>query len=81
MSKKKRNSTAEASNDTKTVAKMPNNSTIVHQSGKPESGKIFAVLKTNWMAVVIIAFLSLGALGASLKYLEDDAKREMAKRE
>lgn len=40
-----------------------------------------AYLKSNWLTVAIIAFLSLGALGAGLKYLEDDAKREIARRE
>lgn len=37
--------------------------------------------KSNWLVIGIIALLSLGVLGAGLKYLEDDAKREMAKRE
>ena len=40
----------------------------------------FAYLKANWLMIAIIAFLSLGALGASLKYLEDDARREIARR-
>ncbi len=42
---------------------------------------LFSKLKANWLVVLIIAFLSLGALGAALKYLEDDAKREIARRE
>ncbi len=81
MSKKKRNIRAEASYDAKTAAEMSNQDTIVHQSEKPENSRMFAVLKTNWLAVIIIAFLTFGALGASLKYLEDSAKREIAKRE
>ena len=38
----------------------------------------FAYLKTHWWAVGIIAFLSLGALGGGLRYLEDDAKRQQS---
>ena len=37
-------------------------------------------LKKHWWAVIVIALLSLGALGATLKYLEEDAQRELAKR-
>jgi hypothetical protein len=37
-------------------------------------------LKANLWLVGIIAFLSLGTLGAGLKYLEEDATRELAKR-
>jgi len=32
--------------------------------------------RLNWTAVLIIGFLSLGALGAGLKYLDESAKRE-----
>jgi hypothetical protein len=31
----------------------------------------------RWLVVGVIAFLSIGALGAGLKYLEEDARREM----
>ncbi|CAN5463183.1 hypothetical protein BH10ACI1_BH10ACI1_02090 [soil metagenome] len=41
---------------------------------------LFGYLKSNWLVVLIIAVLSLGAFGAGLKYLEDDAKREIARR-
>ena len=40
----------------------------------------FGYLKTHWWTVGIIAFISLGAFGASLKYLEADARREIAGR-
>jgi FG-GAP-like repeat len=39
-----------------------------------------AYLKTHWQAIAIIVFLSIGAFGAGLKYLEEDAKREMIHR-
>src|SRR5687768_11277850 len=42
--------------------------------------KKIAYLKNHWWAVGLIAFFSLGAFGAGLKYLEDDAKRVMADR-
>ncbi len=37
-------------------------------------------LKQHWVAVGLIVFLSLGVMGAGLKYLEDDARRVMADR-
>ena len=37
-------------------------------------------LKSNWWLIAFVAFLSIGALGAGLKYLEEDAKREIARR-
>ena len=40
----------------------------------------FGYLKTHWWTVGIIAFIALGAFGASLKYLEADARREIAGR-
>ncbi len=41
----------------------------------------FSYLKSNWLIILIIGFFCVGALGAGLKYLEDDAKTEIAKRE
>ncbi|HMS43396.1 MAG TPA: VCBS repeat-containing protein, partial [Pyrinomonadaceae bacterium] len=55
-----------------------------NRSSENESGgklNLFSRIKTNWLVVLLIGILSLGAFGAGLKYLEDDAKREMAKRE
>ncbi|MGC2236077.1 MAG: VCBS repeat-containing protein [Pyrinomonadaceae bacterium] len=43
-----------------------------------QSGLIY--LKSHWWMIVVIAFLSIGALGAGLKYLDEDAKREIARR-
>ncbi len=41
-------------------------------------GKLkLSYLKQHWAAVGIIVFLSLGVFGAGLKYLEDDAKRQI----
>ncbi len=41
-------------------------------------GKLnLSYLKQHWLVVGIIVFLSLGAFGAGLKYLEDDAKRQL----
>jgi hypothetical protein len=40
---------------------------------------VFAYLKVHIWATVIIAVLALGALGSVLKYLDDDAQRELAK--
>lgn len=37
-------------------------------------------LKKHWWFVGIIAVLSLGVLGSTLKYLDEDAKQELAKR-
>jgi hypothetical protein len=38
-------------------------------------------LKSHWWIIPVIVFLSIGALGAGLKYLDEDAKREIARRE
>ena len=41
--------------------------------------KTFKVqLKNHWWVILIIAFLSIGALAGGLKYLEEEAKREIA---
>ena len=36
---------------------------------------IFAYLKTHWWAIALIAFLTIGAFGAGMKYLEDGARQ------
>lgn len=38
---------------------------------------ILARLKAHWLIVGVVAFLALGALGAGLKYLEEDARQQM----
>jgi hypothetical protein len=48
------------------------------ESSLPDKTGWIAYLKTHWWATVIIAFLSLGVLGAGLKYLEEDAQRQKA---
>jgi hypothetical protein len=40
---------------------------------------LFRYLRTHLWVAAVVAFLALGALGAGLKYLDEDAKREMAK--
>lgn len=47
-----------------------------------ESSKtgLFGYLKSHWWMVAVIAFLSIGVLGAGLKYLDEDAKREINRR-
>ena len=40
--------------------------------------KIISGGRRNWLIVGMIALVALGALGASLKYLEDDARRQTA---
>jgi len=87
MSKKrKENRSPKALNNR--LKSQAENYTIVERkadasSENKASGKInlFAKLKANWLVVLVISFLSIGALGAGLKYLEDDAKRELARRE
>jgi hypothetical protein len=37
-------------------------------------------LKSRWWMIALIAFLSIGVLGAGLKYLDEDAKREISRR-
>jgi len=55
----------------------------VEKSGNAASGKngMWTTLRkpSNWWIFALIALLSLGALGAGLKYLEEDAQREQAK--
>lgn len=53
----------------------------VNSVNKNISNVRLAYLKSNWLIIGIMAFLSLGALGAGLKYLEEDAKREIVWRE
>lgn len=48
---------------------------FVHRSGA--QSKPPAARKMNWLMIFIIGFFCLGALGAGLKYLEDDARRQM----
>ena len=36
----------------------------------------FSFVRRNWLMVLIVCFLTLGALGSGLKYLEQDAMRQ-----
>lgn len=48
------------------------------QTENRESGSgMWRLLKDHWLVVGIVAFLALGALGAGLKYLEEDARQQM----
>ena len=55
----------------------------ISQSAQADSSSgtgLIAYLKSHLLMVFIISFVMLGVLGAGLKYLDDDAKRELAKR-
>ncbi|MDQ3801732.1 MAG: VCBS repeat-containing protein [Acidobacteriota bacterium] len=41
---------------------------------------LFKYLKSRWWTAAIIALIAIGATGASLKYLEEDAKKQLAAR-
>ncbi len=45
------------------------------------SEKFIKYLKANWLIILVIGFFCVGVSGAGLKYLEDSAKSEIAKRE
>jgi len=49
-------------------------------SGSSEKRGLIHYLKSHLLLVGIICFVALGALGAGLKYLDDDAQRELARR-
>ena len=60
-----------------------NSSAIVSREIQPLENQLsksglFGYLKAHWLIVGIVAFLALGALGAGLKYLEEDARRQAA---
>lgn len=40
----------------------------------------FGHLRSSWLAVLIVSVLTLGVLGSTLKYLDEDAKAQLAKR-
>ncbi len=92
MSKKKRRNALKVDVSTKTgLSESIENSEIREKTDKTAAsrknkttgiiGKLkLSYLKQHWVAVGIIVFLSLGAFGAGLKYLEDDAKRVMTER-
>jgi hypothetical protein len=81
MSKKKRNRGA----DLRSPLLSPSNSQItvneIVEPNKFAKREWFAYLKNHYWAVGIVAFLSLGILGAGLSYLEKDAMRQNANNE
>jgi hypothetical protein len=81
MSNKKRRNRKEDSD-----APELNSSTVTPNRTKttdeavPNQRGLFAYLKTHLWLVGLICFLTLGVLGAGLKYLDDEAQREIARR-
>lgn len=53
---------------------------IESEFGKPGSRKTVLSFQAKFLTIGIIALLSLGVLGAGLKYLEEDAQREITRR-
>jgi FG-GAP repeat. len=45
-----------------------------------EPSSRFSMLRRNWLATSLICLLALGTFGAGLKYLEEDARRQIAER-
>jgi FG-GAP-like repeat len=70
MSKKKSEKAGQASELTAL------NSSIAVESKKTDKNGWLTKLKNHWWAVAFVGLLSLGAMGAGLKYLEESAKRE-----
>jgi hypothetical protein len=68
-----------------TKAPDPNeNRSLPHPAGNNADPirNFFAYIRNpHWWVIALIAFLSLGVLGAGLKYLEDSAREEKAKRQ
>ena len=63
---------------------LQNKAGSVNHADSENKSRIFSWLrglKKHWWTVGIIVLLSLGALGAGLKYLEQDAARQTAKRQ
>jgi hypothetical protein len=57
-----------------------NNFDALEEPMKLEKTGWFVYLKAHWWMIVVIAFLSIGAFGAALKYLDEDAKSELVRR-
>lgn len=86
MSRKRRKDRNENANEI--VALNLSSSKKAENTAKPESdfetqsskSGIFAYLKTHLWVVAVIAFVTLGALGAGLKYLDESAQQEITRR-
>src|SRR5882757_3986277 len=73
MSKRRREAMA-----TPSVAKeQTDGAAELSTTGKREWWRSLSATQ-RWMAIAILAFLSMGVLGAGLKYLEDSAREEKA---
>src|SRR3954467_11557189 len=56
-----------------TTAKGETESQLTEAS---QNNSLSGYLKRNWWAIAILLFLSLGAFGAVLKYMDEDAQRQ-----
>ncbi len=86
MSKKRRTDSSEKTGEIVVLDLSTINSneksSAVESPVENETAKlgVFAYLKSHLWIVAVIAFLALGTLGAGLKYLDDEAQRELARR-
>jgi len=78
MSRRKRESIAAASGIGLGLSNSAESNNQIEQNERPKTGVVSYLRARLWL-VGLIAVLSLGALGAGLKYLEEDSKREIAK--
>ena len=79
MSKKKRKKQVNASGSSVQEISPAITAKISHNSSRSKSGTAaqLSYLKRHWWAVAAICFLALGTLGSGLKYLEEDARRQI----
>jgi hypothetical protein len=86
MSRKRRKDRNENINEIVTLdlssGKNADNTSQFEDDSKTESSKsgVITYLKTHLWIVGVIAFLTLGTLGAGLKYLDESAQREVTRR-
>lgn len=50
------------------------------QTGESPNRSLFTKIKERWWMIGIVGMLSLGVLGSTLKYLDEDAKQQLAER-
>jgi hypothetical protein len=75
----KRNRESSGASNVVTTAVESEITPEVSETKPPKIRLPFGYLRTHLWATAILAFLALGVLGAGLKYLDEDAKAEMAK--
>ena len=78
MSNNKRNEAESSSAEIEKASTQKMSGSNIFKLGGLSRKAIY--LKRHWWLIGVIALLSLGALGASLKYLESDAQRVMRER-